>query len=101
MTLLIAHRGDTVSFQENTLEAFLSAFEKKADGVELDIHLFNNQILVVHDFLFNRTKKYPQLEDILESIHSKGRIEIEIKEFNIDILHPLKKILDKFPKTDF
>lgn len=101
MTLLIAHRGDTISFQENTLEAFLSAFEKKIDGIELDVHLFNGEIIVIHDFLFDPNKKYPKFEDILEQIHPKGRIEVEIKEFNTDILIPLKKMLDKFPKTDF
>lgn len=101
MTLLIAHRGDTVSFHENTLDAFLSAFDKGTDGIELDVHYFNDNIIVVHDFLFDQSKKYPTLEDVLEQIHSKGRIEIEIKEFNTDILIPLKKILDNFPKADF
>lgn len=101
MTLLIAHRGDTISFQENTLDAFLSAFEKGADGIELDVHLFNSEIIVVHDFLFDRSKKWPKLEDILEKINSKGRIEIDVKEFSVDILQPLKEILSRFPKTDF
>lgn len=101
MTLLIAHRGDTISFKENTSEAFLSAFEKGADGIELDVHYFNGEIIVVHDFLFDQSKKYPELEDVLEQIHSKGRIEVEIKEFNTDLLIPLKKILDRFPQTDF
>lgn len=101
MTLLIAHRGDTISFKENTLEAFLSAFEKGADGIELDVHYFNGEIILVHDFLFDQSKKYPKLENVLEQIHSRGRIEIEVKEFNTNILLPLKKILEKFPQTDF
>jgi len=93
MTQLIAHRGDT-------LEAFLSAFEKGADGIELDIHLHNGEIIVVHDYLSDRSKEYPKLKDILEKIHSKGRIEIEIKEFNTKILPPLKVVLNRFPQAD-
>ena len=56
--LLIAHRGDTISFKPNTLEAFLSAFDKGADGIELDVHLFRNEIIVVHDFL--KTQLYQE-----------------------------------------
>ena len=97
MTLLIAHRGNTNSFRENTLEAFLSAFKMGADGIELDIHLFNGEIVVVHDFLFNQNNKYPKLKDVLREIYSKGRIEIEIKEFDSKILQPLKEVLNKFP----
>ena len=99
--LLIAHRGDTISYPENTLEAFLSAFEKGADGVEMDIHLDGKEVIIVHNYLFNRKKTYPKLKDILKLIHSKGRVEIEVKALSIDILQPLKKVLDKFPKADF
>jgi len=35
--LLIVHRGDTVHFPENTLEAFKSAFDLGADGIECDV----------------------------------------------------------------
>ena len=99
--LLIAHRGDTISYSENTTAAFLSAFEKEADGIELDVQLQNGEIIVVHDYLFDQHKNYPKLYEVLEKIESKGRIEIEIKAFTIDILSPLKKILELFPKTDF
>ena len=35
--LLIVHRCDTVHFPENTLEAFKSAFDLGADGIECDV----------------------------------------------------------------
>ena len=98
--LLIAHRGDANNFQENTLEAFLSAFEKGADGVELDIHFHNGEVVVVHDFLFDSDQRYPMLEDILRKISSKGRVEIEVKSFDVNILPPLEKILDNYPEAD-
>lgn len=101
MPLLIAHRGDTISFQMNTLEAFISAFEKGAGGVELDVHLFNGEIIVVHDFLFDISKNHLKLEEILSKLSSKGRIEIEIKSFDTRILQILKQLLDKYSQTDF
>ena len=35
--LVIAHRGASAQFAENTLDAFLAAVEQGADGVELDV----------------------------------------------------------------
>ncbi|MDO8503079.1 MAG: glycerophosphodiester phosphodiesterase [bacterium] len=99
--LLIAHRGNTISFPENTLQAFLSAFDEGTDGIELDVHLHGGEVIVVHNYLFDRNRTYPKLADVLEKIHSKGRIEIEIKEFSTEILKPLNDILDKFPQADF
>ena len=57
--LIIAHRGDTVNYPENTIEAFKSAFDKGADGIELDVHLDKNKnVIVVHDYEFDKNKKY-------------------------------------------
>lgn len=98
--LLIAHRGDTMSYPENTLEAFLSAFEKGADGVEMDVQLYNGEIIVVHNYLFDRNVVFPKFEDILSSISQKGRIEVEIKAFDTKILSKLKPILDSYPLSD-
>lgn len=99
--LLIAHRGDAISFPENTLEAFMSAFKEGADGIELDVQLHNGEIIVVHDYLFDHSKKYPKLDEVLREIYAKGRIEIEIKALSVDILYHLKGILNRYPKTDF
>ena len=99
--LLIAHRGDTNSHQENTPEAFVSAFDKGAKGVELDIQLFKGKIIVVHDYLFDTSTDYVSLEEVLTQIHARGRIEIEIKAYSADILVPLHSILEKFLQADF
>ena len=54
--LIIAHRGDVSSAPENTLAAFRSAFERGADGIELDVRLTSDERLVVfHDRKLNRT----------------------------------------------
>lgn len=98
--LLIAHRGDIIHHQENTLEAFQSAFEKGADGVEMDIHFYDGEIIVVHNYLFDQNKSHLRLDQVLEKINSKGRIEIEIKALSTDILKPLQQILNRFSNLD-
>lgn len=48
MTLVLAHRGASSFFPENTAEAFLKAIELGADGVELDVRLTSDYFLAVH-----------------------------------------------------
>jgi glycerophosphoryl diester phosphodiesterase len=45
---LIAHRGASREYPENTLAAFGRAVELRADGIELDVHLTADGVLVVH-----------------------------------------------------
>lgn len=50
MTLVIAHRGASKAFKENTIEAFVAAAEMGADWVELDArHTADGEIVVHHD----------------------------------------------------
>lgn len=52
----IGHRGESSTAPENTLAAFRLAWEHNAEGVELDIHLSNdNRIMVIHDGNTKRT----------------------------------------------
>jgi len=99
--LLIAHKGDTNNFPENTIEAFRSAFEKGADGIELDVQFHEGNLIVVHDYLFDTTKPYPPLSKIFEIFSSKGRIEIEIKSMDLDFLPVFKKLLSEYNDADF
>ncbi len=46
--LVLAHRGGTGPWRENTLEAFTGARHAGADGVELDVRLAADGVLVVH-----------------------------------------------------
>jgi glycerophosphoryl diester phosphodiesterase len=48
MTLVIAHRGASARFRENTVEAFQGAEEMGADWVELDVRRTGDGALVVH-----------------------------------------------------
>lgn len=54
--LVIAHRGDSGHYPENTLTAFRQAAEKGADLVELDTHATKDGVLVaIHDGTLDRT----------------------------------------------
>ena len=46
--IVIAHRGASATFPENTIEAFLGAAEHGADWVELDARRTADGVLVVH-----------------------------------------------------
>ena len=46
--LEIAHRGGAGLWPENTMEAFERAIAAGADGIELDVHLSADGVLVVH-----------------------------------------------------
>lgn len=54
--ILFAHRGDCTHAPENTLEAFLLAYQKGADGIELDAKLSaDGHVIVIHDATVDRT----------------------------------------------
>ena len=54
--LIIAHRGDSSSAPENTLEAFRHALKLGVDGVELDVRLTRDrEVVVIHDHRVDRT----------------------------------------------
>ncbi|OGH06276.1 MAG: hypothetical protein A2171_01680 [Candidatus Levybacteria bacterium RBG_13_35_9] len=100
--LIIAHRGDTINYPENTIEAFKSAFEKDADGIELDVHLNkNNEVIVVHDYLFDESKKYPLLKDVLKQFGQRGRLEIEIKFLDPKCVIKVGELIRKYKPKDF
>ena len=47
---VVAHRGDSINYPENTLPAFLSAVKMNIDIVETDVHLTKDGVLVIwHD----------------------------------------------------
>lgn len=98
--LLIAHRGDRKHFPENTLEAFQSAFQKGADGVEMDLQLVDGEIRVIHDYMFDVKKQYPLFEEVIAQVGSFGRLELEVKAFSPEIFVPLRKLIDTYRPKD-
>lgn len=99
--LLIAHRGDTINFPENTLEAFQSAFDHDADGIEIDIQVDGSKAIIVHDYLHQKSDKYPTLEEIIEKFSNQGRLEIEIKSLNAQEIKIITDIIIKHNPPNF
>jgi len=49
-TKIIAHRGASSQYPENTMIAYKQALKDGADAIELDIHLSRDKIpVVIHD----------------------------------------------------
>lgn len=55
--LVIAHRGASKDFPENTLLAFEQAITQQADGIELDVQLHSEseELVVIHDAYVDKT----------------------------------------------
>lgn len=47
-TLFYAHRGSSQKFAENTRAAYLQAIDEGADGIECDVHLSRDGVVVCH-----------------------------------------------------
>lgn len=56
MTFILAHRGYSAIFSENTMTAFEEAAKCGADGIELDVQLTKDgEVVVIHDENVDRT----------------------------------------------
>jgi glycerophosphoryl diester phosphodiesterase len=95
--LVFAHRGGSKLAPENTMQAFDRGMAAGADGLELDVRLSKDGVVVVHhDPLLDRTTRgngplgdrtaaelaelnVPALRDVLAR-HSNARVIIELKE---------------------
>lgn len=99
---IIAHQGASGHAPENTLVAFEKAIELGADWIELDVHLVNSELFVIHDYRLERltdqagslynvpiavirkariAHKYPipTLREVLDLVDRRVGINIEIK----------------------
>ncbi len=73
MPRVVAHRGDSAHFPENTLAAFESAYKMGVDVIETDVHLSKDGVIVVwHDPTLDRnTNGSGRVEDhTLEELKS-------------------------------
>ena len=82
--LIWGHRGASGYAPENTLPAFKMAADMGADGVELDIQMTKDGVIVVcHDETIDRTssgKEIPTMEEVFDLLEPTGLlINIEIK----------------------
>ena len=88
--LVIAHRGASFDFPENTLPAFERAIEVGADYVEFDVH---NDLSVTHDRP-KRGHPYPTLDEVLEVCRGRIGVMVELKRPRGDTVERALERLD-------
>jgi glycerophosphoryl diester phosphodiesterase len=78
---IIAHRGASREQPENTIAAFARALELRADGVELDVHLRSDGVLVVHHDAIPQTPRdsIPTLQQVIDAVRASLTIYCELK----------------------
>lgn len=110
---ILAHRGASADFPENTLEAFNAAVAQGADGVELDVmRCATGELVVCHDEQLSRLAglewwvhttpwwklqkadvgsalgfapaRIPRLEEVLESLPEALLVNVELKCETVD-----------------
>jgi glycerophosphoryl diester phosphodiesterase len=72
--LVIAHRGSSGKYPENTLPAFECAIEESADMIETDLHLSRDGVVVIHHD--------PELERLGEPGEIRDRLAAELATLN-------------------
>lgn len=100
--LLIAHRGNTNDYPENTVDAFQSAFDLGADGIEMDVQVNEqDKAIVVHDYLHQKSNKYPKFEEVIKTFGPKGILEIEVKAFRLNEVKIIIDIVNYYQPPNF
>jgi glycerophosphoryl diester phosphodiesterase len=105
-TLNIAHRGFTIEFPDNTLEAFYAAIKLGTDGIECDVHeTADHHFIIFHDnelgdkaiskYSLQEIRKVklaehyqiPTLEETFALCHNRIKLMLELKLVNsLDLL---------------
>ena len=99
---IFAHRGASAHAPENTLLAIKIALEQGVDGIEIDVHQIEQELVVIHDRWVHRTtnghgqlanlsfaqirtfdagqgEQVPTLWEVMALIGGKCRLNIEVK----------------------
>ncbi len=97
----LAHRGYSAYYPENTMEAFIKAYEKGFDGVETDVQLTQDgELVLIHDEKINRTSN--------KKGYVKDKTLKELREYNFSYkfegnhhIPTLKELLEFIKDKDF
>jgi glycerophosphoryl diester phosphodiesterase len=122
---IIAHRGASRAFHENTLRAFRKALELGVDGIELDVQCTRDGVLVVHhdpailirrgqaeeliplarlstaelaEFRCSSGDSIPTLEEVFQEVGERATIYVEVKAAKVEAL--VAALLDRFPRVE-
>jgi glycerophosphoryl diester phosphodiesterase len=113
---IIAHRGASGEFPENTLLAIEQALLQGADAIEIDVYAVEGELIVIHDPKLERTtngsgtiyqhalsyllqldagqgQRIPTLWQVLQLVHGRCWLNIELKGKNT--VEPLLSLLSR------
>lgn len=97
----LAHRGYSAKYPENTMVAFIKAYEQGFDGVETDVHLTKDgEMVLIHDEKINRTstgKGYVK-DYTLEELR---KFNFNYKTYGHYDIPTLKELLEFIKDKDF
>jgi glycerophosphoryl diester phosphodiesterase len=83
MTNIIAHRGFSGMYPENTLLAFQNAVELGVDGIELDVHLSRDkQVVVIHD---ENLERVAGRRDRVQDLSAAELAQAEVRGGSLDV----------------
>lgn len=117
---IIAHRGLSAHYHENTLEAFQKAIEEGVDAIEFDVHQVESRFVIFHDFslerlngdtsllsdlslqqvqsvVLNEKHHIPYLEDVFALV--KGQVPLNLELKAIGDISPLLTLITEYIYT--
>lgn len=115
--LCIGHRGARGYEPENTLLSIRRALELGADGIEIDVHLCEGRVVVIHDRRVDRTtdgrgrvlrkrfdalraldagkgERIPTLEEVFDTVNRRAFINVELK--GRGTAEPVAALIDRY-----
>ena len=101
-TLVIAHRGASLDAPENTIPAFIKAWEINADAIEFDIReTLDSELVCIHDDSLERvTKRSDAISEVRYSDLSKIDVGLwRDKKFKNTFIPTLAEIIKIKPKN--
>ncbi len=120
--VVIGHRGAAGLAPENTLRSFARAIELGVDAIELDVHLKDGSLIVIHDDTLDRTtngrgsigsarlaeiraldagdgERVPLLEEVLDLVAGRVAVNVELKGKNT--ARRTASVCAHYPNTEF
>ena len=119
---IFGHRGAPALAPENTLPSFARAIEESVNGIELDVHKVDSQLVVIHDESVDRTSNgkgvlhelsfdelrqldfgdgatIPTLAEVVEATPKSILINVELKGQHTG--RPVAQLLHNYPMYEF
>lgn len=96
--IVICHRGDHVTYPENTLAAYAEAIKNEADYVEIDLRTTKDgQLISMHDVTVNRmTEGKGNVSDLgldeIEQLHVKSRDSLDTAVYRVPTFEEILKL---------